>query len=168
MAESVTAHYDLKLIAEHTVALGLDDAADPTTEHDIGDVKGTLTSSSSVAVTKAWSDTGALVAGAATIDLTALDFANLPTADWTGLKVKAIEISCPSMNSAGVGVAPGAANPYDIWGRAATDVFLLPGTAHLAFFANQLENVDATHKTIDLSSADLDATYSIIMIAGGT
>lgn len=168
MAESVTAHYELKLIAEHTVALGLDDASDPTTTHDIGDVKGTLTSTSTVAVTKPWSDTGTLTAGAATVDLTALDYVNLPTADWTGLKVKAIKISCPSTNSAGVGVAPGAANPYDIWGRAATDIFILPGQAYLAYFADENEDIDATHKTIDLSSADLDATYSIMMVAGGT
>jgi len=168
MAEAVTASYDLKLTAVHRVALGLSDASDPTTSHDIGSHRATLNGSSTIPVSKAWSDSGNLSGGTATLDLTALTMSNLPDVDLTGLKVKLIKIECPSTNSAGVVVDIGAANPYDVFGDANGQITVLPGQVYLAYLAEEAEDVDATHCELDLSSGDADAAYSILLVAGDT
>lgn len=168
MAEAVTATFDILLTALHTVALGLSDADDPTITHDLDPDRGTLNGNSSVALTKTWSDTDNLTAGTAELDLTALDFSNLPDVNFNGLKVKLLKIKCPSTNSAGVVFAPGAANPYDLFGDANGQLTVMPGAVYAGYMVEQLEDVDATHKVIDITSGDVDAAYSILMAAGGT
>jgi len=166
MAEAVTANYNLFVQADHTVALGLDDASDPTITHDIGDVLGTLNGSTTVAVSKAWSDDRALAAGADTITLTALGLGNLPDVDFTGLKVILVKITAAAANTAGVTFVKGASNPYNIWGQADGSITVLPGQTYGVYMAEQLPDVDATHKVIGVSGTDLDAAYSILLVAG--
>lgn len=168
MAAAVSATYNCHLTVNETIALGLDDVSDPAVTHDIGDTKDTLTATSTVKATKAWSDTATLSAGAATIDLTSLANGNLPTVTFSGLKVKVVKIICPTGNTEPIVFAVGAANPYDLFGTASDRISVSPGNALVFYFADELENVDATHCEIDLSSADQDAAYSIIIVAGGT
>jgi len=163
---SVTATYDISIVVQEEVALGLTDVSDPTITHDIGATRATISGASTVDVTKAWSNTGALAAGVATIDLTALPRSNLPDVTFTALKVKLVKIECPSTNSAGVVVDIGAANPYDLFGDANGQIMVLPGQTYGAYLAEQAETCDATHKELDLSSADADAAYSIVLAAG--
>lgn len=166
MAEAVTANYNFFLEAKHTVALGLDDASDPTIVHDIGDVKGTLDGSTTVAVTKAWSDDRALAAGADSLDLTALGLGNLPDVDFTGLKIILVKITAASANTAGITFVDAVANGYNIWGDSDGSHTFLPGQSAAFYMAEQLADVDATHKAIAVSGLDLDAAYSIMLVAG--
>jgi hypothetical protein len=168
MAAAVSATYNLKLIVNETLDLDLDNAPDPTVTHDIGDDRDTLTATSTVKATKPWSKDGALSSGTATIDLTVLPRGNLADATFTGLKVKVFKISCPTGNSAAVVVAPGASNPYDLFGTADDRVSIGAGCAIEMFLADKAETCDASHKTLDLSSDDDDADYSITLVAGGT
>lgn len=168
MAAAVSATYNLKLVVNETVALSLDNASDPTVTHDIGDNKDTLTATSTVKATKAWSDDGALTAGEAKITLTALPRGGLANDTFTGLKVKVFKISCPADNSTAVVVAPGASNPYDLFGTASDRISVPPGGAVVMYLADEAETCDATHCELDLSSADTTADYSVILVAGGT
>lgn len=165
---AVSVNYNCGLTVDETFDLSIDDVTDPTARHDIGSVAGTRTATSDVKATKVASITGTLTAGAETLDLTALDKGNLPNETFTGLKVKNWKISCPSSNTAGVAFVVGAANPYDLFGSASDRITILPGQTQCGDCVDQLENVDATHKTLDLSSGDVDATYSIVLAAGGT
>lgn len=164
---AATATYDILLTVAEKLTLGLTDATNPTITHDLGDSKGSLDANSSIAISKAWSTTGNLSGGTATIDLTALPASNLPNITFSALKVKLIKITCPTTNTAGVVFDIGAASPYDIFGDANGQITVLPGQVYGAYMAEQLEDVDGTHKTLDLSSTDVDAAYSILIAAGG-
>lgn len=134
-------------------------------------ILGTLSPSTTpIAITKIWGDTGQLAAGAATIDLTALARGNLPAVNLTGLTVKAILIYNYPTNTAALRVADGATNGYDIFGAATGDITIPAGWyqlfgAHNVTGVGALQAVGASDKTIDLSSTDVDASYDILIAA---
>ena len=162
---SVTAEYNLFLKADEIIALSLDITDDPTLSRKTT-TSGTMNASSTVPSTKAWGATQNLSAGAATLDLQALLDGNLPNVDFTGLKVQAIKVECPSTNTSGVAIVDGASNGYNIWGDASGSVTVLPGCSVLMFFNDQLDDVAASDSEIDLSSSDTDATFTMLMVAG--
>jgi hypothetical protein len=165
---SVEAAYNLKLQIDEVVALGEDHVTDPTVEHDIGAVSGTMDATTTPAATKAWSDTVALAAGVASLDLTALARPSLPNVDLTGLKVQIVKIACPAGNTTGIEIVTGATNGYNLFGATkatAEKVSILPGMKLEIFYDDELEDVDATHCEIDLSGTGTE-TVSIMLAAG--
>lgn len=163
---SVEASYNLYLRIVETLALGEDLAANPSQVVTPGDIKGTLTASTTVPATEGWPDTRSLAAGADSIDLTALARGTLPTIDLTGLKVQLVIIRAAAANTAGILFKQGASNPYLLFGAASDQHTLLPGTAYYMYWADKLADVAAGAKEVDMTSTDLDAIYSMILVAG--
>lgn len=95
---------------------------------------------------KGWGDD---LSGTQTLDLTALARTVGPTVDATGLKLQALLINNLSP-TATLNVAKGAANGYAING-AAGDFTIPPGGSLQMFFNDGLADIDATHKTLDLT-----------------
>lgn len=170
MAAAVTAHWNMRLQVEETIALSEDLAqADPTYVHDIGGTRGTLNAASTPAVTKTFSDTINLVDDAATLDLTSLSGPAGTTVDFTDLKVHVVKLSCPSSNTAGITVDRGAANAYNLFGAdnaSAEQVEVLPGATHMFYHGDdQTEGVDATHSDVQFAGTGTEA-ISVMLVAG--
>jgi len=162
---SVELTYDLKISVAETPALSLDSGTDPTITRATT-TSGKWTGSTSTPVTKNIILTDALTAGTATIDLTSMTDGVLGTKDFTGLKVQAYKITNPSTNTAALLVEDGATNGYNIFGAATRAVSVLLGQVVASVIPDQMADVSATVKTIDLTSTDLDADYTIELVAG--
>lgn len=173
---SVTATIGKLLTATETMTLTgpLNVANDPVTHIHVLDqytnLERTLNASSTPAVSMVHSARHALAAGAETLDLAALDGPTVngtaTALDMTGLRVQVLYIRACDDNTAAIEFDSGAANPYDFFGDASGHIALLANAWVLRGDNESLENVDATHKTIDVSSTDVDAEYDIIIIAG--
>lgn len=164
---AVTVSYNLFLRVTETLALAQDLAANPDQLLTLGDIKGTLTSSTSVPATKAWSDTRGLTAGTDSIDLTALTRgSDLSDVDFTGLKVQLLIIQTAAANTADVVFKDGASNAYLLFGDASGQITLPAGTSAMFYLADKLADVSASVKQVDISSSDADAIYSMILVAG--
>jgi len=108
----------------------------------------------------------ALVAGVATIDLTSLP--GLQAAiDGTGLKLQFLRIRGEADGSNAVlNIAPGAVNPYSLFGAANDIDYPAACTKPFTFeFDEGTEDVDATHKNIDLAGTGTDSFF-VEMILG--
>jgi len=98
----------------------------------------------------------ALTAGAATIDLTALDGFNDKAVNGTGLRVQLLRVKNPATNANPITVAKGASNGYDGLG-AAFSVTLQPG-AEATFLTNDAGgDIAAGNKTLDLTGTGSQA-----------
>lgn len=122
-----------------------------------------LGASTTPAVSAQWSGLVTLVAGVATLDLTALARDGLVTVNATGLKLRALKIVADSLNTALVTLKPGATNGYAVFGLgvsvlALDEILIGPLNAPTA--------VDGTHKTLDLASAMGAAKVTLVMIFG--
>ena len=168
MAAAVEATYALTLTVKETQALGLDNASDVPHTHTLGAHAGTLTASTTPAATKNFSDDVALSDGGGTLDLTSLAGPASTTATFSGLKVQLIKLACPIGNSAGITVAKGDSNAYNLFGEdnaSSETVEVLPGTAHEMFQNDKLEDVDATHKNVKFTGTGTD-TIRVQLVAG--
>jgi hypothetical protein len=125
-----------------------------------------LTSSSTPAVSKVWSGTVTLSAGAATLNLASLPRDNeLEPVDLTGLKVQAIHMK-GGANSAIVEADVGASNGYNFLGDADSHVCIAASKELLVTYNETLPDVAAGARTIDFASADVDATVQVHIVAG--
>lgn len=169
---SVTAIYNLKLLVEEVLSVSQDLADDPPLNHELSTpIAGILSASTKVPVTKVWSDTRTLVAGADTFDLTSLTGPSAVAIDFTGLKVQIIALAAAATNTEPIKFDVGAANGYNLFGSATSELSLDAytgeyGAGVLMFCPETLPEVAAGAKTVDMTSADLDAAYSIILVAG--
>lgn len=128
---------------------GVDGVTQPNVSHDNFNTNGpVLNGSSSVPVTKVVYRTYTLVAGALTIDLTALQGVNDEVIDASGLKLQTLVIIIPTDNNV-MTIKPAVANGYDLFG-ANGEVTL--GPSEQAFnFKDQLPDVAAGAKDIDIT-----------------
>lgn len=171
MAASVKAKYALTLTIDETLGLGLDGVdTDPTMVHDFGADSATLDANSSPPATKSWSDQLQLAAGAGALDLTALDRGPiLSDVDFTGLKLQAIKLTCPTTNTGGITVEKKDAvtgyNPFGVDNSTAEKVTIVPGGGIVMFFDDELEDIDATHKDLTFTGTGTEA-INIILVAG--
>lgn len=163
---SVRCKYNLYLLAEETISLSEDLIANPTVTHQIASSHGTYSASSTVPVSQAWSDTRTLTAGADALDLTALVQAARTNINFNTLKVQAVKIKASANNSAVVVFAPSGTNGYNLFGNADGTIALPPGAEALMLFKEGLADVSATVKAVAITSADTDASYSIVLVAG--
>lgn len=120
-----------------------------------------------------WSETVTLVAGAATLDLTALTRTALATINMNGLRLLAVKMAALATNTQPVTMVPGASNGYTALGLGirvgvsagaaadpATDV-----PDEVLIHLPSATAVDGTHKTLDLASSHLTASVAIIITA---
>lgn len=102
--------------------------------------------------TEAWSGQIALVAGAATIDLSNLTQAGFGTVNATGLKVRAIQVLAPNTNAGAIQIGTGASNGYAELGVLSK---IQPGGDATVYNPNAAA-IDGTHKTLDLAGTGTD------------
>ncbi len=125
-----------------------------------------LTGSSSVPVTKAYSDRFSLSSGSATLDLTSLTDAKGDALDLTGLKVQLIAVQCASGNTDAVTVDVGTSNGYEFGGDSTSEMSVQQGGTLVFYAPETLDDVGASDKTIDFSSSDEDASVDVLIVAG--
>lgn len=168
MAASVTAEYALRLEVTEVLALGLDNVTDPSFVHSLGSPNGTLSATTTPPVTKVFSDTIALVAGALTLDLQNLAGPSGTTVDFTDLKVQKIQLRCPEANTLPILVQKGDANAYNLLGKdnaSAETIEVMPGDDVQFKRHDTLEDVDATHSDVKFTGNGTEG-ISVILVAG--
>jgi hypothetical protein len=130
-------------------------------------VSESLTASTTVPATKVAGGQVALVAGAKTLDLTALTGlgANGATEDFTGLKVQALFMKNPATNSGSISIAPGASNGYEFNGSDGK-LTLSPGQSVLLYLADSAPDVaDSSADQLDFAGTGTEE-FDIVMVAG--
>ena len=170
MAHAVTAHYDMLLQVEETVAQSLDLASDEKITHESDEsTRGTLNASSTVPATQCFSDSLIIAGGgSATLDLTSLTGPAGVTVTFSGLKVQLAKFACPSDNAAAVLIQKGDATAYNLLGtdNASSETFeVLPGGWMGLGHNEQAEDVDATHKAVKFTGTAGDK-IEVILVAG--
>lgn len=105
--------------------------------------------------------------GADTIDLTAVQTALDAAADMTGKKVVAAIFRCPSTNADPINIAPGASNPYLLFGSG-NDVTIPPGMvvalAPEEDVASPFAAVSGSAKTLDVTGTATDVLKFQILL----
>lgn len=157
-----------------TIEVGADLHPNPPVVHSLDNLVnvllgGNLTGTSTPQGLQVWSDQFDLVAGAATLDLENLAYPAERTAEnFNGNKIIALQVGCPSTNTAPVTIAGGATNPYELFGSASTQIDVAPGMVYTMIDTkvDNLVAVSASVSEVDLSSSDTDATVAIILVAG--
>lgn len=143
--------------------IGGSTAAQRTVTSSDYDLNETLDSTTTPAVDDLMAYQLNLSGGTDTIDFTAAaiigaESAGAPAAseDLTGKRVCHVEFECPTTNSYEVTIAPGAANPYPIFG-AANDFTLKPDSKFAyTVHSNALPTISSTVKTIDITGNAAD------------
>jgi hypothetical protein len=159
---SVVNTTQLKVDTTETLATGVDAASSPIVDHTAFTAKHTLNASSSVPATKCAYDAVALVAGAKTIDLTALVGTNDAAVDGTGLKVQAIKFKNKTGNAA-MTFTEGAATGYELLGNAFT--FILLADQEAAFYLHEsAPDISGSLKHIDVTGTGTEEfELSVVM-----
>lgn len=171
----VKATWGVTFNGEVTIDLALDGTANPKIKPSLEtSLSASVTpdpDANPVSATKIWTDTVALSGGVLTIDMTALVRGALANLNLNALNPNAFIIYNRASNTGSVTIVPGVTNGYNIFGDAAGKVVLSPGqwvmwAINNVTGATDLPVVGATDKTIDFSSADVDATIELGIIAG--
>lgn len=169
MAASVSAAYTLGMEVAEVLALGLDNVTDRAFTHTFGADTGTLNASSVPAVSKVFSDTIALAAGAGTLDLTALPGPASTTIDMTGLKVQLIKIKTPATNSGSIIVEhKDAATGYNLFGddnNSDESIECPPDSTRIFLYNEGLADVGAGDKDLKFTGTGTDG-MQIMLVAG--
>lgn len=149
-----------------TLALQEDKNSDPPVTHADATFQNLLRNQAHATepVDEVWSDSLQLVAGAATLDLAGLVRAVLTNVNLTGKKLQGFYLRTPA-NTAFVTVGPGATNPYNITGEAASSLRLPPNSFWMAWLPEGLADVAGGAKEIDFASTDADAIVEIVFVA---
>lgn len=147
------------------IEAGVDAASSPTIVHNGFDLlnKTLKASGGDAPASKISFQTYALVAGAKTIDLTALLGVNDLSQDCTGLKVQQLIFVNPAGNDT-LTFSPGASNPYPLFGTG--NDFDLPAGATVAMYVPEsLADVSGTVKTIDVAGTGTQS-FSVGLVLG--
>ena len=167
---TIKADYFLQLKVRETFATSQQGAGSAVIDHELLGGSGTLNGASSVPATQVLDKRVTLVAGAATIDLTAAPGKTVDGSaiaiDLTGLKLQLLKLVAHKDNTARVKVAEGAANPYLLGGVTGAFDSLAAGEGVLHEFKNSLPDVDATHKNIDITSTMNTAIIDVLAVFG--
>lgn len=112
-----------------------------------------------------WSKTIALVAAAATIDLTALAGGLQGDIDASGLKVQRCRFRSVSVGNSAFTISPGAANPYPLFG-AANDMVIAAGNTEVLEmgFNGTLADVAAGAKQIDIAGTGTEQIHCELLL----
>ena len=119
------------------------------------------TTGSGPAVTADFHGKVSLIAGALTLDLTALPDAILGTTTMVGLKLRHIQLSAPSTNAGPLTIKPGAANAYNLW-VGAGGLILAAGDSQVLGPLNGSPAVAAGVKNLDLSGTGTDSLSVVL------
>lgn len=163
---AVTADYALKVDVVEQVDTDVPAALAPNrlVTHTEYSSSGQLTATSAVPATKTAVFLASLVAGALTVDLTALTGTNGATVTFDGLKVQLMHLKAPTTNGNNITITAGATNGIDLLG-ASWSVVLQPGQECMWYGLDLAPDVSATVKTIDLAGTSTDG-IEVTLVAG--
>jgi hypothetical protein len=148
---SARCSYSSIVTAKETLETNVDAASNPVVTHNGFNTEETLHATSTPPVTKVFYDTIALVAGAKTIDLTALAGTNGIAVDGTGLKVQQIKFRNRTSNAA-MTFTEGASNGYRLGACTGWLMGVGAGVDEVGgLFRDTGPDIDGTHKTIDVA-----------------
>jgi hypothetical protein len=120
------------------------------------------TSGNGPAITADFHGQVALIAGALTLDLTALADAILGTVTMAGLKLRHIQLAAPGTNAGALTIKPGASNGYTGWAGSG-GLILSPSDQAVLGPLNGTIAIDGTHKTLDLTGTGTDKLNLVMM-----
>jgi hypothetical protein len=162
---SVTVDYALRCNVAETLETEVDAAPSPVVNHTSFSSRGTLTATSTVPATKVSAETVALVAGAYTIDLTALNGTNGSTVVGTGLKVQLFKFKNLGTGTAATMTLTPGADAYNLFG-AAFSVIVAAGQ-EIEFFGNDATPDVAAGSADEISVAGTGAeTFELMIVLG--
>lgn len=138
-------------------------AANTQVTHNIYNQNDTLNSGSTPPATKVATFEKAMIAGAASIDLTALVGTNGGAVSGSGLKLQRYLLVNPIANANPITIVGGASNGYLLFGTAGS-VILNPGDFLYGGAKDTLPDIDATHKTIDISGTGTQALQCTLVM----
>jgi len=103
-----------------------------------------------------------------TIDLTAVQGLSVPAAatrtlDMTGKKVKGLIIKCGTTNAAAANIAPGASNPYPLFGTG-NDIDLGPGAFLPLAFNGVVSNLPAVSSTVKTITVTISGSGTVELL----
>lgn len=147
---SVAVTYESKCTVLETLEANIDSlGSDKQVTHNQFNTAQSLTGSTTPPVTKVAAAVVPLVAGAKTIDLTALTGTNGVTVNGTGLKVQILKFKNKSDSANEMSIEPGETNGYDL-GGSDMKVTLQPGQEVTLYGNDASPDIGASDKTLDL------------------
>lgn len=162
---SITPAINFKLSVPEILGTNSELATAAQGTHNI-EMRESLNGTTTPPATKAFSDEINLATGAATIDLADLEDIAGNALDFTGLKLQYLVFKAPNTNTSPVEVDVGATNGYNFAGDSASHVVIPAGGMVVLVARDNLPDVGAAAKDIDLSSADADAKLQVVLVAG--
>lgn len=173
MADSINSVDFLGLLrVTETLDVEIDDVTNKQHTLEITSMpSGQLTTSSTIAVSKAVKEGGAWAASTAdTFDLTAFARSLLPSVDFSSLKIKLFMFQAPDTNTDKVYIAPGASNKYNFGETAIGDVrySVTPGGWVIWYNPDYsgVSTVAATRKNLQVNGGAASGTYNFILVFG--
>lgn len=157
---SVEANRDIRLTVIETLPDG------SQLKRIIGELQVRLNASSTPAISAQAGGEHTLTSGTETLDLTAIANQAGANVDFSGLKVQLVVIETNAANTEVVVFDVGASNGYYLFGDANGQVALGAGEMHIGIHNESRPDVSGTAKTVDVSSSDADAKYTIVLLAG--
>lgn len=148
-----------------TLETGVEGAGTPTVNHNSFNPSATLHATSTPPATKAVVTDVALVAGAKTIDLTALTGTNGASVTFSGLRVQVLRLRNKSGNSGNMTFTKGASNGWTGLGASWASIVLVPGAAVEFLLNDGGADVSGTVKTIDVTGTGTEE-FELTAVAG--
>lgn len=159
---SVKTQYQSKVTTDETLETAVTAAASPTLTHSAFDTATTLHATTSPTATKCAYVTGALSAGAATVDLTSLTGTNGAAVTFLALKVRVIKLK--NTGAADLTIAKGASNGHTGFGSSFSVTVHAGGEVTIYDGGNGVA-VSGSDKTLDLSGTGTNA-FQLSLVAG--
>lgn len=161
----VSLTYGNLLRVVQTIDIGIDGAVNNPTVLEVVTGETLAGDNTTVTISKAWKDTRTLASSSETLNLAALTRANLPTVDFTGLKVKFCLILGTSGQVNYLSFLQGSTNPYLLFGSAAGVCEILGDSFVYFGTKNNLAAVSSSAKNI-LVLGTTGYIYTILLVAG--
>lgn len=166
MAKSVTAKFALTLSAEESDP---QDTTSPRASHSLNPVsQANMRSNTTPASEELWSEQRTLSSGTDTFDLRALT-GPLGAVNMDTYRTVVIKIAALAANTSPIKITPGSVDPYPIFGSttpADGTITLEPGDQCMFYSPTGRVAVDTSNRNIDITSADADAIYEVLIVAG--
>ena len=160
---SVSVNYTSKVLTTEVLEANVPAANDKTVQHNGYDTVLSVSGSSMPPVTKCAFFEKALVAGAASIDLTSLVGTNGAAVSGTGLRVQFLKFRNKATNANPMTLTKGAANGYDGLGTAFS-VALPPGGEALVRAVDGGSDIGSANKTLDLAGVGTEVAELAIVL----
>lgn len=155
MAITVDVNLSIRVTDNPTIA----GASSPTVVYDAYVTRETITGTTTLSADATTAFEKVLSAGAATIDLTSVP-STTGTQSMSGKSLRTLYIKADADNAGVISIQTGATNGYALFGSSGK-ITLSPGDS-FGLRISTTNNVDGTHKTIDLAGTGTDSIQALM------